>query len=88
MTCISQAEVIVQKSIHEVDNPAISAVTCTPGMELICVKFIYRVNIIYKFFKSVLWTMYMASCGTTFKAVWICATSLKWRHKWKEQQIA
>jgi hypothetical protein len=31
--CISQVEDIVQKSIHEVDNPAISAVTCTPGME-------------------------------------------------------
>ncbi|XP_069686255.1 huntingtin-interacting protein 1-like isoform X1 [Periplaneta americana] len=30
VTCISQAEEIVQKSIHEVDNPAISAVTCTP----------------------------------------------------------
>jgi hypothetical protein len=38
VTCISQAEEVVQKSIHEVDNPAISAVTCTPGMELICVK--------------------------------------------------
>jgi hypothetical protein len=32
VTCISQAEEIVQRSIHEVDNPAISAVTCTPGM--------------------------------------------------------
>ncbi|XP_023722261.1 huntingtin-interacting protein 1 isoform X1 [Cryptotermes secundus] len=30
VTCISQAEGVVQKSIHEVDNPAISAVTCTP----------------------------------------------------------
>jgi len=30
VTCISQAEEIIQKSIHEVDNPAISAVTCTP----------------------------------------------------------
>jgi hypothetical protein len=38
VTCISQAEEIVQKSIHEVDNPAISAVTCTPGMELVYVK--------------------------------------------------
>jgi hypothetical protein len=38
VTCISEAEEIVQKSIHEVDNPAISAVTCTPGKKLICVK--------------------------------------------------
>lgn len=30
VTCISQAEDIIQKSVHEVDNPAISAVTCTP----------------------------------------------------------
>lgn len=28
--CVSQAEEIVQRAVHEVDNPAISAVTCTP----------------------------------------------------------
>jgi hypothetical protein len=40
VTCISQAEEIVQKSVDEVDNPAISAVTCTPGMEVIYETFI------------------------------------------------
>ncbi|XP_026271418.1 huntingtin-interacting protein 1 isoform X1 [Frankliniella occidentalis] len=30
VACISEAEVIVEKSVHEVDNPAISALSCTP----------------------------------------------------------
>ncbi|KAE8752155.1 hypothetical protein FOCC_FOCC000948 [Frankliniella occidentalis] len=32
VACISEAEVIVEKSVHEVDNPAISALSCTPGL--------------------------------------------------------
>ncbi|GLH09480.1 uncharacterized protein GBIM_14586 [Gryllus bimaculatus] len=30
VACVTQAEAIVQKSVHEVDNPALSAVVCTP----------------------------------------------------------
>ncbi|XP_067010683.2 huntingtin-interacting protein 1 isoform X2 [Anabrus simplex] len=30
VTCISQAEAMVKKAVHEVDNPALSAVVCTP----------------------------------------------------------
>ncbi|XP_034241716.1 huntingtin-interacting protein 1 isoform X2 [Thrips palmi] len=30
VACVREAEAIVERSIHEVDNPAISAVTCTP----------------------------------------------------------
>ncbi|KAK3919503.1 Huntingtin-interacting protein 1 [Frankliniella fusca] len=30
VSCVSEAEGMVEKSVHEVDNPAISALTCTP----------------------------------------------------------
>ncbi|XP_012256413.2 huntingtin-interacting protein 1 isoform X2 [Athalia rosae] len=30
LNCISEADVIVQTAVHGIDNPAISAVTCTP----------------------------------------------------------
>ncbi|XP_046984239.1 huntingtin-interacting protein 1 [Schistocerca americana] len=35
VSCVVQAETIVQRAIHEVDNPALSAVTCTPATELL-----------------------------------------------------
>ena len=30
MVCLTEAEVILQNAMHVVDNPAVSAVTCTP----------------------------------------------------------
>lgn len=30
MLCLSEAEAILQNAMHVIDNPAVSAVTCTP----------------------------------------------------------